>query len=110
MSLNIHSFIHSFSLPDAIGGSLNRTAGRLVKYGDDIICAEQFMKKLKNSGTNVDLVVLEPGVLINTEERMGLSKRSLKAIPNTMSIHQIQMASSGCLRSRKISRTCEYGN
>jgi hypothetical protein len=52
---NFHESGHGKGTPDAVGGSLKRTADTRVRCGEDITCAAKFKEILDKTGTTVTL-------------------------------------------------------
>jgi len=47
---------HGKGIPDAIGGALKRTADLQIKYGKDIMTAQQFVNNMRKSETKCILI------------------------------------------------------
>ncbi|KAK6195199.1 hypothetical protein SNE40_000673 [Patella caerulea] len=83
-TLNFHEAGHGKGIPDGIGGTMKRIADCRVRYGTDIMTANQFVDTLRQE-TKIKLFVVE----ISEGQSEKLIKKSLKAVPGTMALHQI---------------------
>ena len=85
---NFYESGHGKSVPDGVGGSLNRTANHLVLQGNDIIDASSFVKLLTRQGSVVFIYqVSEADIAVVTQ---ALEKQRLKPIPGTYKRRQIK--------------------
>jgi hypothetical protein len=83
---NFHESGHGKGTPDAVGGSLKRTADTRVRCGEDITCAPKFKEILDKTGTTVTLFVTDPKEVMKSEEEHDKFLQQLKAITNTLQI------------------------
>jgi hypothetical protein len=94
---------HGKGVPDAIGGSVKGTADSKVLYGEDIVCASDFIKQFQDSKTKVCLVT-EKEIQAQQEQ---LANKELKAVNGTLKIHQlIAQSTPGKILFRKFSCIC----
>lgn len=77
---NFHESGHGKGTPDAVGGSLKRTADTLVRCGEDILCAAKFKEALDKSGTNVTLYITDPKEVQQLADKYDKCFQKLKAI------------------------------
>jgi hypothetical protein len=105
---NFHESGHGKGTPDAVGGSLKRTADTRVRCGEDITCAAKFKEILDKTGTTVTLFVTDPKEVMKSEEEHDKFLKQLKAIPNTLQIHQIKTTSPSTVLFRDVSCNCGF--
>ncbi|CAH1233436.1 unnamed protein product [Diabrotica balteata] len=84
MSWNYSESGHGKGPMDGVGGSLKRKADRLVLQGQDIICAGDFVHKLKESSVKIWEVLEEEIKDAKLEIPNNISQ-----VPNIMSMHQV---------------------
>lgn len=66
------------STPDAVGGSLKRTANRLVRYGKDIMSAEMFKAEFQNTNSDIDIYIVHTDVVNAAENKLDVIKKVIK--------------------------------
>lgn len=93
---------HGMGVPDAIGGSLKRTANSKVRYGEDIPDASVFVQKLQNSKVDVSLVT-EKEIL---DQKKKLLNKELNHIPGPFQIHQVIVQPPRKILYRNLSCEC----
>jgi hypothetical protein len=103
---NFHESGHGKGAPDGIGGVLKRTANAKVLQGHDIPDAKSFLQILQNEELNISLYYVPPKDIDLLKETMPL----LKAVPNTMRLHQIITDRFGEIFCRDVSCSCTAGN
>lgn len=105
---NFHESGHGKGTPDAVGGSLKRTADSRVRCGEDITCAAKFKEVLDKTGTTVTLFVTDPKEVMKSEGEHNTFLKQLKAIPSTLQIHQIKTTSPSTVLFRDVSCNCGF--
>jgi hypothetical protein len=93
---------HGKGAPDGIGGTLKRTADRIVAQGADINCFENFVATLQASVRNIELCEIEESDVKAIEEMLP---HTIKQFVGTMKVQQVvyfnselTMKSSSCLK------------
>ena len=105
---NFHESGHGKGIPDAVGGSLKRTADTRVRCGEDVTSATKFKEVLEKTGTAVTLFVTDPKEVKESEDQYEEVLKKLNAIPNTMQIHQIKTTSPSTVLFRDVSCKCGF--
>ena len=104
---NFFEASHGKGAADGVGAVLKRTADRLVKHGLDLPSARDVYSQL-TSVTNVQLHFVEADHVKASLDAFDASHSDLRAVPGTMTLHQLVVESSkqGNLLYRDISCFC----
>ena len=104
---NFFEASHGKGAADGVGAVLKRTADRLVKQGLDLPSAYEVYCQL-NCVTNVRLHFVKADCVTSSLEAFNTSYSDLRAVPGTMTLHQLVVKSSkpGNLLYRDISCFC----
>ena len=93
---------HGKGIPDALGGALKRGADQKVRYGHDIMSAEDFIEQMQNGKSKV---MLDTESEIETvKEKLGQNK--LKPVPGTMKLHQVIVQPNRIISYSNLSCAC----
>ena len=108
-SWNFFEAGHGKGAPDGIGGSVKRSADLRVKYGNDVCTASQFVSQLKKADTSVKVYEVTGNDIAEVEK---LIPEKLKAVQNTMRLHQVITVgqNTNCLYHRDVSCICNPGH
>jgi hypothetical protein len=79
---NFHTADHGKCIPDGIGALLKR-----VKHGEDVVNASQLIKQMHESGSKVEVYQIQEQDIKEIERKV--KDKNLKAIPETIKIHQL---------------------
>ncbi|XP_048243037.1 uncharacterized protein LOC125375972 [Haliotis rufescens] len=101
---NFNESGHGKGIPDAVGGSLKRSADRLVLHGHDITNAQTFVSELLNTGSKILLYHITSESINKADQ--GLVLKKLPPVPGTMKIHQVLTSCPQNISYRDISCTC----
>ncbi|XP_034097172.1 uncharacterized protein LOC117563112 [Gymnodraco acuticeps] len=102
LTWNFFEASHGKGAPDGIGGTLKRSADRIVRLGEDVPDAITLFKKLKRLESTVELFfVSEEEVEAKTEVP------ALTPIKGTMRMHQVISVLPGHIKYRDISCFCQ---
>ncbi|XP_061892415.1 uncharacterized protein LOC133642309 [Entelurus aequoreus] len=102
LSWNFFEASHGKGAPDGIGGTLKRSADRIVRLGEDVPDAFTLFQKLKGLESTVQLFfVSEDDVEAKTEVP------ALTPIKGTMRMHQVISLIPGQIKYRDISCFCQ---
>ncbi|MES9884828.1 MAG: hypothetical protein ABW185_28615 [Sedimenticola sp.] len=93
---------HGKGTPDAVGGSLKRSADKKVKYGTDITSASVFVEAVKGSSTKI-YEISDNDI---TQRVTQLEKTVVKTVSGTMKIRQVVTNMTGSISHRESSCTC----
>ena len=102
---NFFEASHGKGAPDGIGGSLKRSADKLVRLEEDIPNAEVLFNKLNMQDSTIQLFFVSE----SSVEEMPLLP-PLTAVKGTMKIHQILSTSPGKVKYRDITCVCQREN
>jgi len=106
VSWNFFEASHGKGAPDGVGGTLKRSADRIVKHGEDIPNAETMFHELKKSGTSVELFLVGEEEVEKKGQEM-LDGPQLVPVKGTMKIHQVICLSPGIIKYRDITCLCQ---
>lgn len=109
VSWNYFEASHGKGAPDGIGGSLKRTADRLIRLGTDIASAEELYQVLSNR-SNIKLYLIEPADIDQKANKLSELMRSLRPVPGTMKLHQVLCMTRGKISYRNVSCLCRSGD
>lgn len=98
---------HGKGAPDGVGGTLKRTADKMVAHGLDIPDTKTFLAYLK---TNVSGIILEEVAESAILEKDMLIPQDIKEFQGTMKVHQVIWSANtkNVLAMRRLS--CDLGN
>lgn len=103
ISWNFFEASHGKGAPDGVGGTLKRSADKIVRHGGDIPNAEAMFHQLRNIGTSVKLFFVgEDDVERKVNEMMDVPP--FRPVKGTTKIHQVISLSTGTIKYRDI--TC----
>jgi len=97
---------HGKGAPDGIGGSIKRTADRLVNLGTDIPDAHSLYRELMQTQSGIELFLVEETVINKKAEE--LSSFDVATIKGTMRFHQVITLAPSKILCRDISCFCSY--
>ena len=103
-SWNFFESGHGKGSPDAIGGSLKRSADALVNTGCDIPDARKLYHFLDNPQSLIKLYFIEESLITSFDKQCS---KTLKAIPGTMKLHQLQTDEELNVSYRDLSCFCD---
>jgi hypothetical protein len=94
---------HGKGAADGVGGSLKRTADRLISLGTDINTPRQLFDAHCSSGSNIKLFYVSSE---DVDVALQNETTSVKHIPGTMNIHQLTCFELAKVRYRDVSCFC----
>lgn len=100
---NFFEASHGKGAPDGVGGTLKRTADKLVSNGRDIPDAYELYKALTETSTTVKLFYVGSEAVEKAIERMP---GQIPPVPSTMKTHQLVTFTSGEILYREVSCMC----
>lgn len=89
-----------------LGGTLKRSADKIVRHGEDIPNAEAMFHQLRNMGTSVELFLVGEGDVERKVQEM-MDVPPLVPVKGTMKIHQAISISPGTIKYRDITCLCQ---
>nr|XP_046230013.1 uncharacterized protein LOC124051031 [Scatophagus argus] len=100
---NFFEASHGKGAPDGVGGTLKRTADKLVTNGRDIPDARELYKVLKENTSTIKLFYIENEAVEQAVERMP---GQIPPVPSTMRTHQVVTFTPGEIFYREVSCMC----
>jgi len=100
---NFFEASHGKGAPDGVGGTLKRTADKLVTNGRDIPDAHELYKALTETSTTVKLFYVASEAVEQAMEKMP---GQIPPVPSTMKTHQVVTFTPGEILYREISCMC----
>ncbi|GAA6092441.1 uncharacterized protein LOC124051031 [Tachysurus ichikawai] len=102
-SWNFFEASHGKGAPDGVGGTLKRTADKLVTNSHDIPDAHELYKALTETSTTVKLFYVSSEAVEQAMEKMP---GKIPPVPSTMKTHQVVTSTPGEILYREISCMC----